>query len=43
MGISNGFAYFCIDRQTTKEQTNSIIIYHKGNNIWIDALGRIVE
>ena len=42
-GIKNGFSYFCIDRQTTEGATNGIMIYHKGNNIWVDALGRVVE
>lgn len=42
-GISVGFAYFCTDKQTSEGSTNGIMIYHKGNNIWVDALGRIVE
>lgn len=38
-----GFAYFCTDRQTAEGVTNGIMIYHKGNNIWVDALGRLIE
>lgn len=38
-----GFPYFCTDKQTTEGATNGIIIYHKGNNVWVDALGRVVE
>ena len=38
-----GFAYFCTDRKTSEGTTNGIMIYHKGNNVWVDALGRIVE
>lgn len=38
-----GFAYFCTDRQTTEGATNGIMIYHKGNNMWVDALGRVVS
>ena len=38
-----GFAYFCTDRQTTEGATNGIMIYHKGEHIWVDALGRIVQ
>lgn len=38
-----GFAYFCTDRQTTEGATNGIIIYHKGNGVWVDALGRTVS
>lgn len=41
--IYTGFAYFCIDRQTSEGSTNGIMIYHKGNDIWVDALGRIIE
>lgn len=40
---SIGYSYFCTDRQTTEGTTNGIIIYHKGNNVWIDALGRVVS
>lgn len=42
-GIFIGFAYFCTDKQTTEGQANGIMIYHKGNNVWVDALGRIVS
>ena len=38
-----GYAYFCTNRQTSEGSTDGIMIYHKGNNIWVDALGRIVE
>lgn len=38
-----GFAYFCTDRQTAEGGTNGIMIYHKGNNVWVDALGRVVN
>lgn len=38
-----GFAYFCTDKQTAEGTTNGIMIYHKGNNVWVDALGRVVE
>lgn len=40
---SIGFAYFCTDRQTSEGSSNGIMIYHKGDNVWVDALGRIVE
>ena len=42
-GIPIGFAYFCTDKQTTEGMTNGIMIYHKGNNVWVDALGRVVQ
>lgn len=42
-GIPIGFAYFCTDKQTTEGATNGIMIYHKGNNVWVDALGRVVQ
>lgn len=38
-----GFAYFCTDKQTTEGSTSGIMIYYKGNNIWVDALGRVVK
>ena len=38
-----GFAYFCTDRKTTEGSTNGIMIYHKGNDVWVDALGRVVS
>ena len=38
-----GFAYFCTDKKTSEGTTDGIMIYHKGNNVWVDALGRIVE
>lgn len=41
--IPVGFAYFCTDKQTTEGTTNGIMIYHKGNNVWVDALGRVVS
>lgn len=37
------FQYYCIDKQTTEGQTNGIMIYHKGNDVWVDALGRVVS
>ena len=41
--IPIGFAYFCTDRQTTEGSTNGIMIYYKGDDTWVDALGRIVS
>ena len=40
---SIGFSYLCTDRQTAEGATNGTMIYYKGGNIWIDALGRIVS
>lgn len=40
---SVGFQYYCTDRQTSEGASNGIMIYHKGNNIWVDALGRVVS
>lgn len=42
-GIPNGFAYFCTDKQTTEGQANGIMIYHKGSDVWVDALGRTIS
>lgn len=41
--INIGFAYFCTDKQTSEGSNNGIMIYYKGDNIWVDALGRIVS
>lgn len=42
-GIKVGFQYYCTDRLTTEGASYGIMIYHKGNNVWIDALGRVVS
>lgn len=42
-GVQQGFAYFCTDKQTTEGATNGIMIYYKGEDVWVDALGRVVE
>lgn len=41
--IPIGFAYFCTDKQTAEGESNGTMIYHKDNNVWVDALGRVVE
>ena len=38
-----GFAYFCTDKQTSEGSTNGIMIYHKKDNVWVDALGRVIS
>lgn len=38
-----GFSYFCTDKQSAEGISNGITIYYKGNNVWVDALGRVVE
>lgn len=38
-----GFMYFCVDKSTTEGSVNGIPIFHKGNNVWVDSLGRIVS
>lgn len=38
-----GFSFYCTDKQTTEGSTNGIMIYYKGDNVWVDALGRIVS
>ena len=42
-GAPIGFVYFCTDRQTSEGATNGIEIIHKGDNTWVDALGRIIS
>ena len=38
-----GYQFFCTNKQTTEGASNGIVIYYKGNNVWVDALGRVVE
>lgn len=38
-----GYQFFCTDKQTTEGASNGIVIYYKGDNVWVDALGRVVE
>ena len=42
-GIPVGHAYFCTDKKTTEGASDGIMIYHKGNDVWIDALGRVIS
>lgn len=42
-GISVGFQYFCTDKRTSEGGSSGIVIYYKGNNIWIDSLGRTIS
>ena len=41
--VDIGFAYFCTDKQTAEGATNGIMIYYKGDGVWVDALGRVVK
>lgn len=41
--IPIGYSYFCTDKQTAEGVSNGIMIYHKGNNVWVDALGRVIS
>ncbi len=38
-----GTNYFCTDKQTTEGASDGIMIYHKGNDVWVDALGRVIS
>lgn len=40
--VGVGTYYFCTDKQTEEGATNGIAIYYKGNDVWVDALGRVV-
>ena len=42
-GVKAGYSYFCTDKQTTEGSTNGIMIYYRGSNTWVDALGRVVS
>ena len=38
-----GFSYFCTDKQSVEGSEPGIMLYHKGNNVWVDALGRVIS
>lgn len=40
--VQVGFSYFCTDRQTEEGASQGIMIYYKGDDIWVDALGRTI-
>ena len=40
--IPIGYKYFCPDKQSIEGGTDGIEIIHKRNNIWVDALSRVV-
>jgi hypothetical protein len=39
-GLYIGMQYFCTDKMTTEGAANGIMIYYKGSDVWVDALGR---
>ena len=41
--IPLGFQYFCTDRKTPEGNANGIIIYNRGEGVWVDALGRVIK
>lgn len=41
--IPLGFPYFCTDKSTVEGSRNGIMIYYANDNLWVDALGRIVN
>ena len=41
--IKIGFAYFCTDRKSSEGSSHGIMIYYAGGNVWVDALGRVVN
>lgn len=41
--IPIGYKYFCTDKQTSEGTSNGIEIIHKGNDVWVDALGRVIS
>ena len=40
--IPIGFRYFCTDKKTSEGNTPGIEILHRGSDIWVDALGRVI-
>lgn len=41
--IKEGFVYFCTDKKSPESIQNGLSIYYRGNNVWVDSLGRIVD
>lgn len=41
--IPLGFSYYCTDKRSEESSEDGLIIYYKGSNKWIDALGRIIS
>lgn len=38
-----GKTYFCTDKKSPESTQPGLMIYHKGNNVWIDSMNRIVD
>lgn len=38
-----GYQYLCLDKSSSEGGTSGLIIYYRGSNIWVDALGRVVS
>lgn len=43
MNTEVGFAYYCTDKALEGSDNNGIMIFHIGNDVWIDALGGIID
>lgn len=42
-GVPVGFPFFCTDKQTIEGQSDGIMLYHKGGDVWVDGLGRVIS
>lgn len=42
-GIKEGFQYYCTDKQSPESSEPGLMIYHKGSDVWVDSLGRVVD
>lgn len=42
-GIKEGFQYYCTDKQSPESTEPGLMIYYKGDGVWVDALGRVVD
>lgn len=42
-GLSVGVEYYCTDKQSPECTSDGVVIYYKGNSVWTDSLGRIVD
>lgn len=41
--INVGFPFFCTDKIAMNNNIYGLVIYYKGNNTWVDALGRVID
>ena len=41
--IKVGFPYFCTDKIAVNNNIYGLVLFYKGDNTWVDAMGRVVD